>query len=63
MILDQIEYVAASGNGDNEMFHVEIGKTYQIVELSRAKEYVVEYWRRYEASGQQGRFKVVPIRF
>jgi hypothetical protein len=63
MILDQLEYVAEDGNGEKELFHVEIGKSHQIVELERAKEYVVEYWRKFETKGSQGRFKVVPIRF
>ena len=63
MILDQLEYVASDGMGEKELFHVEIGKSHQVVELARAKEYVIEYWRKFEKEGAQGRFKVVPIRF
>jgi hypothetical protein len=63
MILDQIEYVAADGNRDKEMFHIGYGTHQEIVELARAKEFVVGYWKMFVADGKDRRFKVVPIRF
>ena len=63
MILDQIEYVAADGKGEKEMFHIEYLSYHEVVELKRAKEFVVGYWRMFAADGQDRRFKVVPIRF
>ena len=63
MILDQIEYVAADGNKDKEMFHIGCGTYHEIVELARAKEFVVGYWKMFVADGKDRPFKVVPIRF
>lgn len=63
MILDQIEHVASLGDGDKELFHVESNRSHQIVDLQKAKEHVVEYWRKYEREVNVGRFKVRPVRF
>jgi len=63
MILDQLEYVAEAGTGDKELFHVEFSSFHEIVELSRAKELVVEYWAKFASDGKDRRFKVVPIRY
>ena len=63
MILDQLEYVAADGHGENELFHIEYANYHEIVELDKAKEFVLGHWRKFEADGKDRRFKVVPIRF
>jgi hypothetical protein len=63
MILDQLEYVAEAGNGDQELFHVEYASYHEIVDLSKAKEFVVQYWIKFATDGKDRRFKVVPIRF
>ena len=63
MILDQIEHVAVEGNGEKEMFHIEFASYHEIVELERAKEFVVGYWKMFAKDGKERRFKVVPIRF
>lgn len=63
MILDQIEYVAADGKGEKEMFHIEYLSYHEIVELKRAEEFVVGYWKMFAADGKDRRFKVVPMRF
>lgn len=63
MLLDQLEYVAADGNGDKEMFHVDFGTYHEVVELQKAKEFVVGYWKMFVEDGKDRRFKVVPIRF
>jgi hypothetical protein len=63
MLLDQLEYVAADGDGDKEMFHVEHDSFHEIVELPKAKEFVMNYWKKFDVDGKERRFKVVPIRF
>jgi hypothetical protein len=63
MILNQLEYVAEDGNGEKEMFHIEFGTYHEFVELARAKEFVVDYWKMFIEDGKDCCFKVVPIRF
>jgi hypothetical protein len=63
MILDQLEYVAEAHNGEKELFHIEYANYHEIVELSKAKEFVVQYWTKFADDGKDRRFKVVPIRF
>ena len=63
MILDQLEYVAADGDGDKEMFQIELGTFHAIVDLSKAKDFVVENWTKVTEQGKERRFKVVPIRY
>jgi hypothetical protein len=63
MILDQLEYVASDGDGDQEMFQIELGTYHAIVDLSKAKDFVVENWNKVAEQGKERRFKVVPIRY
>ena len=63
MILDQLEYVAEAGNGDTELFHIEFSDTQEIVQLSQAKEFVMEYWTKFAADGRDRNFKVLPLRY
>ena len=63
MILDQLEYVAADGNGDREMFQIEIGTFHEIVDLAKAKAFVVENWAKVAEHGRERKFKVVPMRY
>jgi hypothetical protein len=63
MLLDQLEYVAAAGDGEKELFHIEHDSSHEVVELTKAKEFVSAYWKKFDADGKERRFKVVPIRF
>jgi hypothetical protein len=63
MILDQLEYVASDGDGDQEMFQIELGTYHAIVDLSKAKDFVVENWTKVAEQGKERRFKVHPIRY
>jgi len=63
MIMDQLEHIASLGDGEKELFRVELNRAQHLVELQKAKDYVVEYWKTYEREGNMGRFKVRPVRF
>lgn len=63
MLLDQLEYVAADGDGEKELFHIEHDTYHEIVELAKAKEFVLKYWKKFDTDGKENKFKVVPIRF
>jgi hypothetical protein len=63
MILDQLEYIAANGDGDKEMFHVEFGNMHEVANLARTKQHVVEHWAKFAEDGRDHRLKVVPMRF
>ena len=63
MILDQLEYVAADGDGPSEMFQIELGTFHEIVDLTKAKAFVVDNWAKASQQGRERRFKVVPIRY
>jgi hypothetical protein len=63
MILDQLEHISSLGAGEKELFHVEFNRTHHTVELQKAKDFVVEYWKKYEREGNTGRFKVRPVKF
>ena len=63
MILDQLEYVADDGSGENEMFLLQLGNYNEAVELPKAKEFVINCWKKFAADGKDRKFKVVPIRF
>jgi len=63
MILDQLEYVAGDGDGDREMFQIEYGTFHEIVDLVKAKDFVVQNWTKVTEQGRERKFKVVPIRY
>jgi len=63
MILDQLEYVSSDGSGNTELFQLESGSYTETVDLTKAKEFVLGYWKKFASDGKERRFKVVPVRF
>ena len=63
MILDQLEYVSSDGSGNTELFQLESGSYTETGDLTKAKEFVLGYWKKFASDGKERRFKVVPVRF
>jgi len=63
MLLDQIEIVAADGEGAAEMFHIEYGTQFDLVPLEKAKEFIIGRWAKFIADGKDRRFKVIPVKY
>jgi hypothetical protein len=63
MLLDQLEYVAAAGDADEEMFQIQAKTVHAIVNTAEAKEFIIAFWRKFEVEGKERHFRVVPMRF
>jgi hypothetical protein len=61
MILDQLEVVAESKKDMERFFRVQSRDTNEIVDLEKAKEFVVSFWKRFLIDGADRKFRVVPI--